>query len=268
MPRFLAAFDNTPWSLICVISAMFIVGLGKAGFGAGIGIVVTPMMALVVADTQEVLALTLVALFVGDVSSLWVHERSYDKALLKQLVPAGLVGVVLAAILLRVLQDNDATRKNLNQILAVAIGSISLAIIAMQAWRLFGGRLPALPAGPRTSCVIACVEAFISTLTHSAGVLMTIHLLSKKLSKLHFVTTFLMLFLFVNGGKVIAYSFVNRLITWDTLAKIGPFLPVIPLGALAGVWLNKRISHRPFTVFLYTIAVATAVRMIVRVFWG
>lgn len=265
---FLATLEITPWSVTCITLAMFIIGLGKAGFGAGIGIVVTPMMALVIEPTELVLAMTLPALFIGDISSLWVHERSYDKPLLKQLIPAGLVGVVLAAILLRLLQDNDVTRKNLSQILAVAIGLIALVIVTLQAWRLFGGRLPAIPQGPRTTYVVAFVEAFISTLTHSAGVLMTIHLLSKKLSKLHFVTTFLMTFLFVNAGKLIAYSFVNHLITFDTLAAIAPFLPAIPLGALVGVWLNKRISHRPFTIFLYTIAVATAVRMLVKVFWG
>ena len=259
--------DVAPWMYItCTVAAMLIIGIGKAGFGAGIGIVVTPMMALVISPASRVLAVTLPGLLAGDIVSLFLHKRDYATRLLKLLIPAGLIGVVAGALAMRAMQMHVPAQ--LNTIIALSIGVMCLVIVAMQLWRPLGGRTITLPNGPAMSTLIAILEGFISTLTNSAGILLTLHLLSHKLSKVQFVTTMLMTFLFINAGKIVAFVLLNHLITWETVQELLPFLPAIPIGAMIGIWLHKRVSDRPFTIVLYTIAVVTAVRLIVKVMVG
>ncbi|MEX2214126.1 MAG: sulfite exporter TauE/SafE family protein [Phycisphaeraceae bacterium] len=259
--------DIAPWMYItCITLAMLVIGIGKAGFGAGVGIVATPMIALVISPASRVLAVTLPGLLIGDIISLFLHQRDYATWLLKRLIPAGLLGVVAGALTMRAMQMH--VPEKLNFILALAIGSMCLIIVAMQLWRLLGNRTFTLPNGPAMSFIIALTEGFLSTLTNSAGILLTLHLLSHKLSKVHFVTTMLLTFLFINTGKIIAFILLNHLITWETLGTLLPFLPAIPIGAFIGIWLHKRVSDRPFTIVLYTITVVTAVRLIVKVVTG
>ena len=266
---FLAAdvVEVVPWFTITILcAAMFIVGLGKAGFGGGIGIVVTPMMAMVVAPSSRVLAVTLPAFVVGDLCSIACHQRSYHWPLLKQLLPTAVVGVILGSLSLRLMQISFADQQaTLNNILALLIGSVSLIIILMQLWRFTGRPAPQMPAGHVATILVGTFEAFLSTLTNSAGVLMALLLLRKNLSKQHYMTTVLTYFLVVNASKFIAFITFNRIITQETLSTIAPYLAIVPLGALAGVWLNRRIDAKLFTLILYFLAAATATRMIVKV---
>jgi uncharacterized membrane protein YfcA len=41
-------------------------------------------------------------------------------------------------------------------------------------------------------------------------------------------------------------------------------IPVLPVGTLSGVWMNRRIPEKPFTVVMYVAAAATAVQMIYK----
>lgn len=252
--------------IIVMCFAMFIVGLGKAGFGGGIGIVVTPLMAMVISPSPRVLAVTLPAFLVGDLCSIACHKREYDARLLKQLVPAGIIGVVLGAIALRIMQLSFAQQQaTLNDVLSLLIGSVSLVIILVQFWRFFAKKTPAMPAGLIATISVGMFEAFLSTLTNSAGVLIALLLIRKNLSKQIYMTTVLTFFLAVNAGKFLAYWLVHNIITMDTLATVAPYLAIVPLGAVAGVWLNRRMDPKLFTMILYTLAAATAVRMIVKV---
>jgi len=259
--------DVAPWLTITIIcAAMFIVGLGKAGFGGGIGIVVTPLMAMVISPSPRVLAVTLPAFVVGDICSIACHPRNYHWPLLKQLLPTAVVGVILGSLALRLMQISFADHQHiLNNILALLIGSVSLCIILMQLYRLTGRTAPQMPCGTVATITVGIFEAFLSTLTNSAGVLMALLLLQMKLSKQHYMTTVLTYFLVVNAGKFIAFITFNRIITADTLAFIAPYLAIVPVGCLAGVWLNRRIDAKLFTLILYFLAAATASRMIVKV---
>ena len=265
---FLATNSDVSIALYIIVmgAAMFIVGLGKAGFGGGIGIVVTPLMAMVISPSPRVLAVTLPAFLVGDLCSIACHKREYDARLLRQLVPAGIVGVVLGAVVLRVMQLYFADQQStLNSVLSLLIGSVSLVIITVQVWRFFAKKTPQMPAGLVATLVVGAFEAFLSTLTNSAGVLIALLLIRKNLGKQIYMTTVLTFFLVVNAGKFLAYWLVHDIITMDTLATVAPYLAIVPLGALAGVWLNRRMDAKVFTLILYALAAATALRMIVKV---
>ena len=86
-----------PLFYLVAIPAVFLLGLSKSGFGAGFGSLGVPLMALAVPVPQAV-AIMLPLLLIMDalgLKALW-HER--DAALLRLLVPAGLLGTVIGMI--------------------------------------------------------------------------------------------------------------------------------------------------------------------------
>src|SRR5690606_6493157 len=94
---------------------------------------------------------------------------------------------------------------------------------------------------------VGFVAATVSTLAHAAGPIITLYMLQFKLEKKVLVGTMLVYFLLINTLKVPPLIYLG-FITWDTLRDSIWFLPLIPLGTLAGAWLHNRISEKPFMV--------------------
>ncbi|MET0866907.1 MAG: TSUP family transporter, partial [Pseudorhodoplanes sp.] len=84
--------DPLFWTLAAI--AVTLVGLAKGGF-TGVGMVATPMLALIVPPLQAV-AIMLPILLLQDVISVFAYRRHWDGWNLKVLIPGGLLGVGLA----------------------------------------------------------------------------------------------------------------------------------------------------------------------------
>jgi hypothetical protein len=70
--------------------AILILGIDKAGFGGGIGIVSTPLIALAI-PVPEAAALMLPILLVADFFSLRHYYRTFDRASLRVLLPGSVL---------------------------------------------------------------------------------------------------------------------------------------------------------------------------------
>lgn len=248
-----------PWVYyLCVGAAVLITGISKAGFGGGIGIVAIPLMGSVM-PAQHMLGVQLPLLVAADALSNLHHLKNYDWKLLKPLVAGALVGVVVGSILLWMLQHADRSR--LDRGLALMIGAICLIFVVVQALILMGRRVPTLPSHPASSVAVGTTAGFVSTLSHGAGPLVTLYLLQAKLPRQILVGTQVFYFLLVNSAKVPAYAGLG-IINKSTLLDSIWFVPLIPLGTLAGAWMNKRVPEKPFAAILYVAAVITAAHMI------
>ncbi len=80
------------------VPAVLLMGMSKSGFLIGFGSLATPLMALVVTVPQAA-AILLPLLLTMDAIGLQQLWRSRDRALLKLLLPAGLLGTVLGTLL-------------------------------------------------------------------------------------------------------------------------------------------------------------------------
>jgi uncharacterized membrane protein YfcA len=83
-----------PIFYIAACIAVTFLGLAKGGF-AGVGLVATPLLSLVVPPVQAI-AIVLPILLVQDVISVWAYRRHWDAWNLKVLIPGGLIGVAIA----------------------------------------------------------------------------------------------------------------------------------------------------------------------------
>ena len=93
---------DDPWFYVVAVPAVLLMGLSKSGFASGFGALATPLMALVIPVPQAA-AIMLPLLLVMDGAGLQRLYRDRDRALLKLLLPAGLIGTVVGALLFGVL---------------------------------------------------------------------------------------------------------------------------------------------------------------------
>src|SRR6185503_341336 len=89
---------ESSWFWPIAIFVATLTGLGKSGFGMAGGLSV-PLMSLVM----------LPLLLVTDAASVWVYRRDWDRANMRVLVPAGMVGIGIGWLTFSLLND-DALR--------------------------------------------------------------------------------------------------------------------------------------------------------------
>jgi hypothetical protein len=251
--------DIAPWLYyVCVAAAVLITGISKSGFGGGIGIVAIPIMASVM-PARHMLGVQLPLLIAADALSNLHHLRNYEWRILKPLVWGALAGVALGTAVFWLLQKSDPAR--VQRGLSLLIGAVCLAFVALQAWGLTGRRVPTLPSHPASSVAVGTTAGFVSTLSHGAGPIVTLYLLQEKLPRQILVGTQVFYFLLINSAKVPTYAglgYINAATLRDSIW----FIPLIPLGTLAGAWMNKRVPEKPFAMILYVAAAVTAGHMI------
>ncbi|MCC7352066.1 MAG: sulfite exporter TauE/SafE family protein [Phycisphaerales bacterium] len=251
----------TPWVYYaCVGLAVLIVGISKAGFGGGVGILAIPLMALVV-GADKMLGMILPLLIACDIFSNLHYLGEYDWPRLRRLIAGALVGVVAGTIILHLLRGMPPA--GFGRAMNLIIGLICLAVVAMQAWRLTGRELPTLGSHPASAITVGVVAGTVSTINNSAGPIVTVYLLHEKIPKRPMMGTLLLYFLIINCTKVptyVAYGFINRQTLHDSIW----FIPLIPAGTLMGAWMNHRVPEKPFAAILYIAAAVAAGAMIYK----
>jgi uncharacterized membrane protein YfcA len=251
--------DVAPWLYYSVGAlATLIVGIGKAGFGGGVGIVAVPILTIVL-PTNTVLGVLLPLLIAGDVFSLPHYWGKQSNTHTRWLCVGATFGFVCGAVLLTFLQRSS----DFVPILNLSVGGICLSFVLVQAYRLMGGYVPRFPEYPAAGRTAGFLAAFAATLAHAAGPLVSLYLLEQRLEKQQIVATNLLVFFWVNMAKLAIYAGLG-LVTATTLMQSLSFLPFIPMGTMLGAWLHTRIPERPFIGVLYTGAAVAAVRLIYK----
>lgn len=266
MPIELPAGVSVSLFVACVSVAIVVIGIAKAGFGGGIGILAVPLTIAVLPPTDG-LGVMLPLLIAGDVFS-YVHHRKNRSALhLRWLVAGGVVGIVLATAALWSIpwaaerwHWGDASPA-INRTLMLVVGVACLVMVAAQVYRMTGLPLPRIPGTPGAGRGVGAFAGFVSTLAHSAGPVVNVYLLEQRLTKSLQVGTSVLFFLIVNLAKVPSYVGLGY-ITGRTLLVSLMFLPLIPVGTMLGYWMHTRVSERWFTAIMYAGAAAAAGHMI------
>jgi len=249
------------WYYICVGGAILITGIAKAGFGGGIGILALPLMAAVM-PANHMLGIMLPVLIAADALSSLHYLREWDWKRLIWLIVGALFGVLVGSVILWSLEQRS--EEFLATILALIVGSICLIVILMQFYRLTGKELPTLPPHPASGTTIGFIGGAVSTISHSAGPIITIYLLQEKLPKRLLVGTMLMYTLIINSVKVPPFVMLD-VINEQTLRDSIWFIPLMPVGTLLGAWMNKRVPEKPFMIIMYVAAAAAAGHMVYKV---
>jgi uncharacterized membrane protein YfcA len=244
--------------VLCVSGAVLLVGISKSGFGGGVGVVAVPLMAVAL-PTGRTIGVLLPVLIVADLFSLAHHRGQASKPHLRWMVTGALVGIVVGTVVLAWLQQ----RGFLEQALNALIGGLCLAFVALQVYRLFGGRVARLPQTPATGRGAGALAGFVSTLMHGAGPVMSIYLLEQRLAKARLVGTAVAFIFVVNVAKLPTYLGLS-LINPPSLLQSLWCVPLVPIGTLTGYWMHQRVNERLFAVVMYAGAAAAAGHMLYK----
>ncbi len=238
--------------------AVLVVGLSKSGFGGGVGIVAVPLMAHAFRVDRAV-GIILPILIAADALATWQHRGTWSGRHIRDTVIGALLGIILATLVLWKLRDSDALIPVLNG----AVGGTCLLFVGLQLWRTGGGRVPRVPDTTTSGVTAGALCGTVSTISHSAGPIMSIYLLEHELGKRALVGTLVLFFFIVNVAKLPTYASLG-FINGDTLITSALYLPLVPVGAWLGLWLHHRVPERPFVLVMYIGAAAAGAHMLAK----
>jgi uncharacterized membrane protein YfcA len=238
-----------PWFYAAAVPAVLLMGLSKSGFASGLGAFATPLMALSIPVPQAaaiMLPLLLVMDSVG-VQQLW-HER--DPAMVRFLVPAGLLGVLVGALSFRLLPGHAV---------AAVVGGITLAFVAQRLW--MQRHRPTHVASRRVGFSLGIASGFTSFVAHAGGPPIAAYLLPMRLDPIRYTATSAIFFGAVNLSKWIPYACLG-LIDRANLTTSAVLLPLAPIGVWLGIRMARVISPVWFYRFAYVGMVLTGVKLL------
>jgi uncharacterized protein len=243
--------NSTGWLLVGVCAVL--VGVSKTGI-PGLGILIVPLMAMAFpAHVRQSTGILLGMLILGDLFAAGYYRRHAEwKHVLRLLGPA-LIGIIAGWQAMRLVTDAQ---------LRPIIGIIVLGMLAANYWRTRGqGEEPPIPRHWGFAVLMGFVAGVTTMMANAAGPVMIIYLLAMRLPKFAFIGTSAWFFFTVNWLKV-PFSASLDLITAASLRLNLMLLPLIALGAVAGILFLRRIPQRIFNSLVQILAAAAAVKLL------
>jgi uncharacterized membrane protein YfcA len=242
-------FITNPWFYASALPAALLIGLSKSGFAAGFSALAVPMMALTIAVPQAA-AILLPVLMVADAAGLQKLWRERDRALVRLLVPAGLVGIVIGWLLFRAMAPKTVS---------AVVGSLTLLFLAQRL--LFPPSKSGRAASAWVGRLSAVASGFTSFVSHTGGPPLAAYLYPLRLEPRRLNGTSAVYFAVINAAKVVPYATLG-LIDLRNMATSALLIPLAPLGVWLGVWLTSRVSADAFYKFAYGGMFLTGVKLL------
>jgi uncharacterized protein len=227
-----------PFFYAVSIPAVLLLGISKSGFGAGFGSLAVPMMALAISVPQAA-AILMPVLLLMDLLGIAAFRKDFDKDLLRFLVPCGVIGSMLGALLFKLLDAH---------IVAGMVGAFTLLFLAQRL--VFPPRPDSLPPPKWVGALLTITSGFTSFIAHAGGPPINAYVIPMRLSPVKFTATMAFLFFVINLSKWIPYAWLG-LLDMRNMSTSLMLLPLAPLGVWIGVRLARRISQVLFYRLLY-----------------
>jgi uncharacterized membrane protein YfcA len=238
-----------PYFYAVTIPAVLLLGVSKSGFGAGFGSLAVPMMALAVSVPQAA-AILMPVLLVMDILGMAAFRKDFDLQLLKFLIPFGLVGIVIGALLFKVLEAHTV---------AGLVGVFTLLFLAQRL--LFPPKADSAPPPKWLGAILTATSGFTSFIAHAGGPPVNAYMIPLRLSPVKFTATMAFFFFVINLSKWIPYAWLG-LLDGRNMATSLVLLPIAPIGVWVGVKLARRISQVLFYRLVYLGMLLTGVKLV------
>jgi uncharacterized protein len=237
-----------PLFYMLAVPAVICLGLSKGGF-AGIGMVATPRLALVIPPLQAA-AILLPIILCQDAMSVLIFRRQWSAWNLKVLLPGAVVGVGAAWLFAAHLSD---------AYIELTVGLIGISF-ALYSWF---GRVPAEARRPGVPLGLfwGALAAFTSTIVQVGAPPYQAHILPQRLDKLTLVGTTIMFFAAVNVMKVAPYFALGQFNTRN-FATSAVLLPLAVAANVLGIWLMHRTSVELFYKIAYLLMFFISIALI------
>lgn len=219
--------DPVFW-LLAIIGVIF-TGISKSGFAGGAGVVAVPLLALTIPVSQAA-ALMLPLLLLMDAKAIYFYRKNIELSILKQLLPAALIGITIGGFLMGTLSEN---------LLRWMLGTFC---ILFALWQPLIHWLRKLPAA---AWLWGGLSGLTSTLLHAGGPPISIYFISQQTEKMQWLAGASIFFAAMNFIKLIPYTlngqWNNKLLLMDLI-----LIPFAVLGIQLGYKIQHMISEKQF----------------------
>jgi uncharacterized protein len=231
--------DN-PWFYFFGALAVLLAGISKAGTGVGLGGFSVPIMTLAIPAPQAA-AIMLPVLLTIDAFTLWTFRGKFDRSLIKQILPAGLLGILIGTLLFKHV-DGNLVR------LVLGVEAITFATIRLASLQKFNDALPKARSGVK-AWIWATMSGFTSFVGHAGGPPYQQYVVPLKLEKTVFVGTATIFFAVMNFSKILPYGYLGLLDSRNMLTSL-VLLPLVPVGVYIGLNALKRVNQNTFNLIM------------------
>jgi uncharacterized protein len=245
-----------PLFYLLAIPAVTLLGLSKGGF-AGLGMISTPLLALVVPPLEGA-AILLPILICQDAISVWTYHRQWSAWNLKVLLPGSVLGVGAGWLFAKYLS---------NAAIELTVGAIALVFV-LHTWfgswrRAYLGQPPEKARRPHPTMGIlwGALSGFTSTLVQVGSPPFQIHILPQRLDKMTLVGTTVIFFAILNWMKVVPYFALGQFSSRN-LATSVLLLPLAVATNFLGIWLVRKTPTEAFYRIAYLLMLLIAVALL------
>ncbi len=243
-----------PTFIVLAVIAFLMVGIGKAGFGGGLGALAIPMMAMAVPVAQAA-TIILPALMLIDIFALWLYRGKVDWRVLWTILPGGMLGLLTGYLSFFYLNDNA---------IRLTLGGIALSLVFhawYRAWRLNGAAPVAASRSHVKGNFWSWAAGLTSFVANAGGPAMSAYLLPLRLDKSVFTGTNAVFFAVMNYSKIPPFLSLGQF-TDENLITAAVLLPIAPIGVWLGFWMHKRLDDRNFYRWVYGLLLLTGIKLI------
>jgi uncharacterized protein len=229
----------------------FLIGLAKAGFATGLGMLTTPLLASAV-PARLAIGILLPLLICADFVTLSAFWKKWNLSLVRFPALGALIGVAVAMGFVATISE---------RFLRISIGATALVLTCLLLVRNFW--YPARIYAPSwwEGVGVGFAAGFSSTISHGAGPIMAIFLMAQKADKRTFVATNAIFFTALNLVKLPPYLAAG-LITRETLLQDLKYLPLVPLGAAVGWAANRVLPQKAFDWLVFLMLFVTSIHLL------
>jgi uncharacterized protein len=248
----LFSFDFTlAEAAVFVLVALFI-GMSKTGVH-GAGMVAVPMLASIFGG-QLSSGIMLPILCLADVMGVWYYHRHASWLHLRKLFPWAAAGTVAGTIAGGYMDDS---------IFRMVMAIIIVASVVIMVW-LEKGHKEDVPDYYWFAVLTGIAGGFTSMIGNLAGSVMAIYFLSMRLPKNAFIGTTAWFFMVINWFKIPFHVFHWKTITFNTFMLDLVTLPFIALGAVAGIFIVRKLPENVYRWFIIGMTLIAAIIMLLR----
>jgi uncharacterized membrane protein YfcA len=221
-----------------LLLASLIIGASKGGL-ASAGALAVPILSIWM-DPLVAAGLLLPIFIVSDVVGVWLYRREFSAKNVLLLIPAGLIGVILASFLAPFISSTIA---------ALVTGLIGLFYCAQVLRKKLLGQNAVVPFQPVKGVFWGALTGITSFVSHTGSPPFQSFVLPQKLPKMQYAGTNTLVFAAINLFKLPAYASVGLMTSFH-----GPTLISMVLTASVGAVLGRRLAQRlPEGVYLLVI---------------
>lgn len=242
--------ESAPWFFAFAIPAVLMTGLSKGGFGGGIAMLGTPMLALTMSPVKAA-AIMLPVMILMDLFGLYNYRMHVKWSIIKTMVPAAILGIIIGGFTASYVSDN---------FIRILVGIIAI-IFALNLWFRDYMKFDKQPENLFKGVFWGTISGFTSFITHAGGPPYQAYTLGLKMEKMLYAGTGVMAFAMINAVKVIPYFLLGQFSSENLIISF-TLAPVAIIGVLIGVWGVKHVSQELFYHITYAAMIVVGSKLL------